>query len=548
VTKSGSSKLRLVIVGLIVAVATLTAYLTMAQRLADPDQFFHIATGRWIIENRAIPTHDVFSWWAIANNRSWAAHEWLYGVLIYGMWALGGFAAVYWFTAALEGAAVAVAYALTRARGVSPLWSLLITVTVAFGTMYWMAPRPQVITFVLLPLTALLLQKGKWPWALALVVVGVNLHGGVWPLYVLVFALYEFPKRWWLVAAAVAVTLMNPNPIGTFLFAFGGFTNPRADQIAEFVPTVLWQRKGDLAVLVAMVVLSRMRRIPWKDGLFALAFSVLSLSAVRHLQWLYVLVLPTLAPYVTHTDWHGVSERLARWIPERFRAVFSAERTPMAVETEGGGRTSEERPTGRRTVSGILLLEIVLASALVVAVVLLSASVSRQRLDVDRWYPADMVPYLKLHKAKRVFNIWLHGGYLIFKGIQPLIDGRGDPYLSQAPGQVNLMDDYLAAIRFERDPREFMREMNVDYALVDYSALYLLLLEDPRFEVVKQDTYHVLFRFYPDRDPDPASSSLATPSVAATGAPLADTATETTTAPLADWLRNAVKNALPTAP
>jgi hypothetical protein len=217
VTRTERPYFRIAILLLLAVVAALAAYLTMAQRMADPDQFWHIATGRWIVQNGAVPTHDVFSWWAIANNREWVAQEWLFGILIYGVYAFGGFVAVYWFASVLEGATIFVVYALVRARRVDPLWALLVTIASMFGTIYFVAPRPQMLSFVLIPLTALLMEKGRWPWALAVMVLGVNVHGGLWPLYVLVFALYEFPRRWWLVGLAVVAALATPQPIANGL-------------------------------------------------------------------------------------------------------------------------------------------------------------------------------------------------------------------------------------------------------------------------------------------------------------------------------------------
>jgi hypothetical protein len=547
-TSSSSSRsvLRILVVVLLVAVAALAAYLRMAQNMADPDQFWHIATGRWIVQNGAIPTHDVFSWWAMANGREWAAHEWLFGVLIYSVWSLGGFVAVYWFAALLEAAAVGVVYALTRARGVSPLWSLLVTITAAFGTMFWLAPRPQMVTFVLIPLTALLLQKNKWPLALAVVALGVNLHGGVWPLYVLVFALYEFPKRWWLVLAAIAATLINPNPLGTLAFAFGAFTNPRASNIIEFTPTVLWEYKGDLAVILAMVMLTRLKRIPWKDGLFGLAFVILALSAIRHLQWIYVIVLPILAPYMTIVGDGVMPTWLSDRLPGKLKALFAlpAEQpeahtddadtavTVEAPQDEAAPEGEAPTPARLRVRGGGMLLELVLAGALVVALVLLSSGVSRQKLDVDRWYPADIISYMKLYKVKRLFNIWHEGGYLILKGIEPMIDGRGDPYVAQEPGQMSMMDEYLSATRLEKDPITFVMKVRPDYLLTNFTGLYLVIRNDPRFVPVKQDEFHILYRVIL-----PPESGTATPTPSTATTPTADGADD---APAGQWLRNAV--------
>jgi len=41
----------------------------------DPDSYWHLAAGRWIIEHRTIPTTDPFSWTFAGS--PWLAHEWL---------------------------------------------------------------------------------------------------------------------------------------------------------------------------------------------------------------------------------------------------------------------------------------------------------------------------------------------------------------------------------------------------------------------------------------------------------------------------------------
>jgi hypothetical protein len=545
-TRTERPYVRMLILLLMAIVAALAAYLTMAQRMADPDQFWHIATGRWIVEHGALPTHDVFSWWAIANNREWVAQEWLFGVVVYGAYALGGFTLVYWFAAILEGLTVFVVYALVRARRVDPLWALLVTIASMFGTIFFAAPRPQMLTFILIPLTALLLEKGRWPWALLVILVGVNLHGGVWPLYVLVFAFYEFPRRWWLIGLAAVAALATPDPVGTFLYPIKAILNPRTASINEFMPTVLWTNKGDLAVMVGVFLLTRRRRIAWKDGLFALAFVLLALSAVRHLQWFYLIVLPVLAPYLPVEAPDLSRVRLPRWLKDRLPArVLSwfgprAEAaTPIDADIASVENGAAPPPVADKTPSvligrsGFRRLEYVLVATLVLATFFLSGAVSRQPLDVDRWYPKDMIAYLKLHKVKRLFNIWHEGGYLILHGIEPLIDGRGDPYTAQKPGQKDLIAEYLDATELTAEPMALFDELKVDYVLITPSGLLKVLIREPRLALVKTDDYHALFKVLPAPSPETSAGVGSVPA---------------TVAPPGQWLRDAAQNARPTLP
>jgi len=459
---------RLAVLGLLTLTLVFAAYVLLALRGADPDMFWHIATGRWIAGHRMVPTTDPFSWWAAPRHQPWVAMEWLFGLCIFGVFTLGGYAAVYWATAALTGLVALLAYALVRARGVGPLWALLLTAVSGAGVLGFVAPRPQMVTFVLILLAALLLERDRPRAALLVVLAGVNVHGGVWPLYVALFAYYELPRRWWLVLAAATVTLANPNPVGVALYPLRLFQSPATTDIMEWVPTALWTRKGDLLAYVAVLVAVQGRRIPWRDALFALALVLLSLSAVRHVAWLYVLVIPVLAPTIACAGASLASLRL----PAR------------------PARADRPRPAATAIID-VALVTVLAAAALAAGVRAVST-----RLDVSREYPQPgILAYLKDAGAARVFNMYGEGGYLIAHGVQPMIDGRFDPYLPAKTGDPDLAQQYMDVVYLRSDPRSFMARWGVDYALVSNSRLRTALRRDPAFIEVKSDATHTVFKF-----------------------------------------------------
>lgn len=61
-------------------------------RLWDPDPWWHLATGRWIVEHRAIPRVDPFSF--TVAGQPWRAVDWLADLVLYGSFAVGGVAGV----------------------------------------------------------------------------------------------------------------------------------------------------------------------------------------------------------------------------------------------------------------------------------------------------------------------------------------------------------------------------------------------------------------------------------------------------------------------
>jgi hypothetical protein len=69
----------------LVATAVAATYVV---QLTDPDPWWHLATGRWIVEHHAIPRVDPFSF--TVAGASWHAVDWLADLTMYGAWALAG--------------------------------------------------------------------------------------------------------------------------------------------------------------------------------------------------------------------------------------------------------------------------------------------------------------------------------------------------------------------------------------------------------------------------------------------------------------------------
>ena len=91
---------------LVAAGAYLLLLLLGDRLLNDPDSYWHLVVGRWIVANGTFPHADTFS--ATFAGQPWIAKEWLSQVLYAGAHALGGWTAM----AALAAAAIAVALGL----------------------------------------------------------------------------------------------------------------------------------------------------------------------------------------------------------------------------------------------------------------------------------------------------------------------------------------------------------------------------------------------------------------------------------------------------
>lgn len=459
-----------VIVVLCFALASLTAYSLLAAREADPDMFWHVATGRWIVEHRAVPTTDVFSWYGIERGSGWFPQSWLYGLFAYGLFALGGFPLLYAVTALMEGALFLLVYALALARSRRPVLALALGMLALIGTMPNYAPRPQMLTFCLILVVALLLEKRLWYWALPVVLLGVNVHGGVWPVYALVVAYYALPEKPSLLALTLAAVVVNPRGLALLGYPFPSLGYAGMASIQEFQPTALAREPWNLLAFLAVLLAVWGKPVKPKDGALALAFTALSLWALRHLPFFYIMVPPILSPYMAGTN--------------------------LAAE-ETAASTAGEPAEGRRR-AGFVALDLVLVAVLVLGIGAVGYTALHRPIDVHRGYPAGAVAYMRRNGSGRLFNVYQDGGYLIFAGIQPMVDGRGDPYFPAYNKGADLFTAYMRTYRLEDDYRAFFDAHRIELVLVDKAVpLYGAIRHDRALAVLQDEKTHVLFRYTP---------------------------------------------------
>src|ERR1700756_984667 len=74
--------------------------------LADPDTYWHIAVGHWIIQHGTVPDHGIFS--ATMASASWVPQSWLAEILMALIYDHFGWSGLFWGSALCGGAAFAI--------------------------------------------------------------------------------------------------------------------------------------------------------------------------------------------------------------------------------------------------------------------------------------------------------------------------------------------------------------------------------------------------------------------------------------------------------
>ena len=405
--------------------------ITVTKGVQDPDYFWHVTAGQWIVDNGRVPNTDPFSFtWA---GQPWTPHEWLSEVLMF--WLVNGLGrtAATFVWGLFPAAIVATQAAMLARRGVGVLAFALPAVLIGLVITPYVTLRPQAVSWLLLsvllwflwelrperPRRALLL--------IPLFVLWANLHGvyviglGVVLTYCLFTILGRTPmsaaKGWMATGAlgALAASALTPaGPIG-ILYPFRyvelgdwGLANIQEWQSPSFHEPAHWAFLG----LIVWVGLNKGRATPGWLVMLSWVGIALGLVSLRNVPIAAVFCLPTLAL--------GLQDRLA----------FRASPRPMAPS----------RALGRR------LLEMGAAVIVVIGalVVLVPPGVGDgPRANIAQRFPVAAVAELRsVAPDARVLAEYGWGGYVIHElyasGGRVFVDGRNDMY-DQA-----ILEDYDA--------------------------------------------------------------------------------------------------------
>jgi len=390
------------------AVLGYAVFLFAPQVLNDGDTYWHLAAGDWILAHLTVPATDPFS--NSMAGATWVAHEWLSEVVMALAFRLGGWSGL----VILFGLASALLFGLLArhlVRSVPPLPALLLWMLAAACVGPSLLARPHVLALPVLELwTAGLLRarrhgRAPSPLMLPLMPLWANLHGGFMFGLALILpfaaeavmaagaAWRAAARRWGLFAvAALAGASLSPNGFRGLLFPFQLMRLSYLSNITEWSATNFQHFQPiELALMAFLyVALTRGVRLPPVRLLILLSLMHMALQHSRH-QMLAGLVGALV-----------LADPLSGMFPPRTQTASATGPRRIAVLVAGVGLCA-----------GLTVLRI---------------AAPLQRVDAADT-PMTALAHVPPDLAQApVFNDYGFGGYLIFKGVRPFVDGRTDLY------------------------------------------------------------------------------------------------------------------------
>ena len=491
------------------AILALSALLLMAwssTEVADPDTWWHLKTGQYLVEHHRLPVPDPFAFTTYLGRPAYGTeqitryfnltHEWLSQILLYLTYAATGFTGLILLRCALISAFCGLVGLATYHRTNGFYRSVGAALAAGTVACQFTADRPYLFTFVFLAATIAILEFRRWLWVLpALFLIWANFHGGFFAGWLALGAYLaeSLLVRWrgrpqpderrlWLVAvASVLVSGINPNGFRVVPVMFSYRGSLMQSSVWEWQYPLPWPPTPFsvlLAGAVAMVWWKRRETRP-VDWLLLFGFGSLALFAVRNI-FLAALVGPLL---------------IASYLP--WKRAF-----PAAAEF----------------VVAILLLAGIGAPIVV--------GKAFQFRAADWKYPAGAADFLLSHRISApMLNTYETGGYLIWR-LWPqervFVDGRA---LNESVFQDYQRMVANADTTGGKSGEELLGQYGIEVIAMngfEYTSgtPYLLpaALSDPsqkEWKLVYQDAQAVIYMRHPPPDVQPLNSFTALASMEA---------------------------------
>ena len=178
----------------LILLCTTTYYLATWPIVAgDTDLWYHLNSGRYILEHKSLPHNSFFSF--ISPPRAWIDYFWLFQVLVYGLYSISDYYGLIFFRTFLYGLTLVLILRLLLKHPyakTSILPIVLITLYIMLLTPRYQLIRPYIFTylFIITFFSILEFDHKQIKYLPILAILWMNLHGIVYPLMLFIIFSY----------------------------------------------------------------------------------------------------------------------------------------------------------------------------------------------------------------------------------------------------------------------------------------------------------------------------------------------------------------------
>ena len=304
----------------------------------DSDTFFIVKTGQYIVENGCVPTINPF---VIHEGFETIIQQWLFDILIYGIYSLGGWTGVFVYSLVIMGVSAIAMYCFFGLYSQNKKLKIaLLSVYIAVGSSFFVA-RPTSLSFLLCLSAVAVMEvyrkKGRAAvlfWLPLISLLTINIHAAMWPMLFVLMMPFVVPdclpnfrgpgvwrniagylkswlkkQKWVLLAMAVmaAVGFINPNGLNGVGYLFLSYGTANGANITELQPPSMLSYFGVFVLgafaLLVLYVYKHKRNIDIKVFCMAVGTTILAMLHLRNLWFLSFGALPLALIMMDEVHW-----------------------------------------------------------------------------------------------------------------------------------------------------------------------------------------------------------------------------------------------------
>ena len=472
--------------------------ISISPKTLQNDTFYTIKIGELIVKNKNIDMLEHFSW---HSNLKYTYPHWLYDVIIYLIYNIGGMVGIYISTCIFAAILGIVFFSVNVKINKNQILSFFMTILGLYMLKSFIAARAQLVTYILFILQIYsmekLLETGKKRYGIYLIIDSLlvaNLHVAVWPFS---FVLYLPYMAEYFIACLKkkennSKIIINKNPNTKILIVFmiccilTGIFTPLGDTpytyliktmkgtttnfILEHQPMILINNIDVICVLIVLF------------GLLMFTDAKIEMSDLFMICGLIILML-----------YSG-----------RQKSIFIIIGLICINRIISEFCNSHNSSIDKQLVEAIMrksVIAIIIICFIIVDFCLIFEKRNDQYVD-EKTYPVEMSNYILDYFKEtgfynvRIFNEYNYGSYLLYRGIPVFIDSRADLYSPEFNSGVNVFEDSESVGSFEMDIDEFVEKYNITHIILsNQSQLNKVLkkIEGTKYKLVKEDEN---FSFY----------------------------------------------------
>lgn len=486
--------------------------ISIAPKTLQNDTFYTIKIGEHIIKNGGIDMIDPFSW---HEGLEYTYPHWLYDVIIYLIYSIGGMAGIYVSTCIFAVILGLTIYKVNSKLSQNKVVSFVITIGAIYMLRDYIAARAQLVTFTLFILQMFFMEKlidtKQKRYGIGLIAISIliaNLHVAVWPFMFVLYLPYiaeyiiaiieertakKYGKevkqgdkiiitkkdgtKYLVIVMLICVLtgLLTPlGPTTPYTYLVKTMQGNTTQNISEHLPMTLINCTDVLcAIIILLAILTFTDSKIRLADLFMIGGLALLMLYSKRQSTIFVIMGSVILNRILY-NW------MEKWVPSIDEKLIKTFTTKF----------------------GAFLISL---SVISLSIYFVQPKIDAEYID-ESTYPVQMSDFILQYFEEnninlddvRLYNEYNYGSYLLYRGIPVFIDSRCDLYAPEYNEGQNIFMDFIESSNISKWFEDVLEKYDITHIILYKNSKMNMIIKDGNldgYKLLKEDDYFVFYEY-----------------------------------------------------